>query len=146
MPYRLSPADRERFGCQEWLADVNSLAISVADLEELSERFDFNPSDWPAPFVGEITLEQAGDPDAVAAPPRWQGRALFWMLLHQNGHPVSWDEAGTVQVGLAEYRPVEVVAEGKAPSRRSTGSRRSASSTTPRSSKSSGSPKSKSTS
>lgn len=104
MSIRLCDEDRERFGCEEWL-DFDVRDISVADLGELSERFDFDPYDWPEPFFGALTLEQAGNPDAKPKPPRWQGQATVWMLLRQNGCDVSWDGAGAARIGRARSRP-----------------------------------------
>lgn len=127
MEYRLCDPDRERFGCDEWVP-YSAWAISVADLEELSARFGFEPSDWPTVLFGELTLEQAGDPDAKPVPPPWQMRAVVWQILRQNGHDVSWEDAGSVRFGLVRVRE-----EGKDPGP-STGS---ATSTTPRSKSSS---------
>lgn len=101
MAIRLCDGDRERFGCDEWL-EFSPLAISVADMEELSDRFGFDPEDWPEPFIGQLTLEQAGNPDAKPKPPRWRNHAVAWMLLRQNGHDVSWEEAGAVRLHLAK--------------------------------------------
>jgi hypothetical protein len=112
MLYRLCDEDRERFGCEEWLT-YSPYGVSVADLEELSERFDFDPSEWPTPLFGELTLEQAGDPDAKPIAPRWQMRATVWQILRQNGHDVSWEDAGSVQVLLIGVRRREE--EGKDP-------------------------------
>jgi hypothetical protein len=91
---RLCDKDRERFKVDEWL-EADWLDISIVDLEELSVRFGFDPDDWPEPFVGALTLEQAGNPDAKPKPPRWQPQAAVWMLLRQNGVDASWDDAGS---------------------------------------------------
>lgn len=136
MEYRLSDQDRERFGCAEWLP-YSPYDISVADLEDLSDRFDFDPSEWPTPLFGELTLEQAGDPTAKPVPPRWQMRATVWQILRQNGHDVSWDDAGTVRIGHVTARRIE----GKDPEP----SPGSDPSTTPPSKSSSGSRRKKST-
>lgn len=106
MLYRLCDEDRERFGCAEWLP-YSALNVNVADLEDLSERFDFDPSEWPTPLFGELTLEQAGDPDAKPVPPRWQMRAVVWQILRQNGHQISWEDAGLAHVGLMRVRREE---------------------------------------
>ncbi len=145
--YRLSDEDRKRYGTAEWL-DFSVLDISVADLEWLSERFDFEPNAWPTPFFGELTLEQAGVEGAEPVPPRWQRRALAWMLLRQNGHMVSWDEAGEVRSHRVQLRLDEAVAEtpGKDASPPSTDSPPSVPSTTKRSRSSSTSRKPRSTS
>ena len=115
MAIRLCDKDRERFGCAEWL-DWSPSAVSVADLEWLSDKFGFDPDDWPTPLVGELTLEQAGDPDAKPKPPRWRNRAWAWMLLRQNGHMVTWEEAGEVRFLLARTKtePVEESGKGEA--------------------------------
>lgn len=104
--YRLADADRERFGCAEWLP-YSVLDITIDDLEELSDRFGFDPTEWPTPYLGELTLEQAGDPDAKPVPPRWQMRAAVWQILRQNGHDVSWDDVGTVRAGQVLVRREE---------------------------------------
>jgi hypothetical protein len=104
MGIRLCDADRERFGCEEWL-DFDVRDVTVADLGELAERHGFDPYDWPEPFFGALTLDQAGDPDAKPRPPRWQGHAAVWMALRQNGCDVSWADAGTARIGRARSRP-----------------------------------------
>lgn len=101
--FRLSESDRERFGIDEWLS-FNPYAISIGDLEELSERFDFEVEDWPEPYTGRLTLEQAGDPDARPKPPRWQYHAGVWMMLRQAGRDVTWEEVGTVRFFQMESR------------------------------------------
>lgn len=145
MPFRLGETDRVKFGLDDWV-DMSVRRISVADLEELSERFDFDPSDWPDPYVGVLTLEQAGDPDAKPKAPRWRPRAVVWMLLRQNGVPVTWDEAGSVAFLEIQYRPEVEVDAGKGGSPPSSGSPASGGSTTRRSRSSSTSTKPKSTS
>lgn len=145
---RLSPCleDRVRFALPEWL-DFDLRNISVADMDELSDRYGFDPEDWPAPFLGELTLEQAGDPEAVPKPPRWRNHALCWMLLRQNGIPASWDEAATVKYmmirteSIAEPEPESPGKEATA----ATPSPRSAASTTRRSATSTASRRRKST-
>jgi hypothetical protein len=107
MRFRLCEEDRKRFGVAEWLT-FDLRAISVADLEELSERCGFDPTDWPEPWLGQLTLEQAGDPDARPKPPRWHDRASAWMLLRQNGCAASWDDAGTVRMFLVDFRGDEI--------------------------------------
>lgn len=104
MLFRLCPEDRELFGAPEWLK-FDARAISVGDLEELSDRFGFDVEDWPEPFRGQLTLEQAGDPDAVPRPPRWRNRALVWMLLRQNGVDASWEDVGRARAYLLEAHP-----------------------------------------
>lgn len=111
MQIRLCDEDQRHFGCPEWI-DFDLRNICVADLEELSERFGFDPDDWPEPLRGQLTLEQAGDPEAKPKPPRWRDRAIAWMALRQNGLPVSWDEAGAAHVLLMAKRNDEVP-EGK---------------------------------
>lgn len=106
MLFRLCTEDRTLFGCPEWLT-FDARAISIADLEELSDRFSFDVEDWPEPFRGQLTLDQAGDPNAVPRPPRWRNRALIWMLLRQNGVNVSWDDAGKAHVYLLEAHAEE---------------------------------------
>lgn len=109
MQLRLCDEDRRHFGCPEWI-EFDLRNICVADLEELSERFGFDPDDWPDPLRGQLTLEQAGDPEAKPKPPRWRDRAIAWMALRQNGFPVSWDEAGAAHVLLMAKRDDEVEA------------------------------------
>lgn len=143
MEFQLCPEDRALFGCGEWLpCDIR--AISVADLEELSERFAFDPEDWPEPFSGQLTLEQAGDPDAKPKPPRWRNRALIWMILRQNGCDVSWEDVGKARAYLIQARHDEVpeLAPGKEPTEE-TPSPPSESSTTRRSKSSTGTSRSK---
>jgi len=103
---RLCEEDQKHFGCPEWL-DFDLRNVTVADMEELSERFGFDPDDWPEPFYGQLTLEQAGDPDAKPKPPRWQGRAVAWLALRQNGFPVLWDEAGAAHYMLIQTRRID---------------------------------------
>lgn len=99
MAIRLCDEDRERLGTPESL-EFDLRAISVGDMEFLSERFGFDPEDWPEPFVGQLTFEQAGDPDAKPKPPPWRNHAFCWMLLRQNGIDVSWEAAATVRYFL----------------------------------------------
>lgn len=102
--------DRQRWDLPEFL-EFDPRDIATADLEELSERFAFDMNDWPVVLFGELTLEQAGDPNAVPVPPRWQTRALVWMCLRQNGRMVSWDEAGEARSTWLRFKSA-----GKAPS------------------------------
>jgi hypothetical protein len=99
MRFQLCEQDRAHFGAPEWL-EFDLRNLSVADMTFLSERFGFDPDDWPTPFMGELTLEQAGDPDAVPKPPRWRNHALCWMLLRQNGVKATWDDAAEVHYML----------------------------------------------
>lgn len=99
---QLGDRDRERLGCGEAL-DFDLMEISIADLEELSERFGFEPEDWPTPLIGEIPFEQAGSPDAKPVRPRWQTRAVVWLALHQSGHDATWDEAGKVAYNRVRF-------------------------------------------
>lgn len=103
MEFRLRDEDRERLGGPEWLP-WSPMAVTINDLDELVDRFDFDPDDWPTPFFGELTLEQAGDPEAQPKSPRWQRRAAVWMALRQNGIDVSWDDVGTVRIFQVESR------------------------------------------
>lgn len=150
MPFRLGDKDRARYGLPEWI-DYSPYSITLADIQELSERFDFDATDWPDPYLGQITLEQAGDPDAKAKPPKWRNWAWAWMLLRQNGVDASWADAGTVFFYEIQFKPADAAAPsdvepGKDASPPSTASRSSGSSTTRRSSTSTASRKSKSTS
>jgi hypothetical protein len=132
--------DRQRWDLPEWV-EFDPRDIATADLEDLSERFAFDMRDWPTVLFGELTLEQAGDPDAVPAPPKWQTRALVWMALRQNGRMVSWDEAGEARGTWLRFKSV-----GKAQSQSPDTSKPSdepASSTTRRSRSSSATRKSK---
>lgn len=109
MKIRVGERDQKHFGVAEVL-EFDPRAITVAELEELSERFGFDPNDWPDPLIGELTLEQAGDPDAKPTPPRWRNHAYAWMLLRQNGCDVTWDEAGHFR-----FFEIEILAEDEAP-------------------------------
>lgn len=100
--------DRQRWDLPE-VAEFDPRDITVADLEELSDRLGFDMRDWPDVLFGELTLEQAGDPDAKPVPPKWQPRAVVWMALRQNGRMVSWDEAGEARTSWLRY----VASEGK---------------------------------
>lgn len=140
MPFRLGDTDRAKFDLDDWL-DYDVRRISVADLEELSERYDFDPTDWPDPLLGALTLEQAGDPDAKPKPPRWRNRAIVWMLLRQNGVQATWEQAGEAFFTEIMYRAPEEAEVGKGESPPSTGSPPSGGSTTRRSRSSSASVK-----
>lgn len=132
MPYiSFGEKDRARWGLDEWL-EFDPRDITIGDLQELSERFEFDHTDWPSPYFGEIPLEQAGSPDAQRVAPKWQIQATAWMCLRQNNIPVSWDEAGAIQAGWMRWRTGadEVESPGKDDSPGTT-SRRSAASTTP---------------
>lgn len=109
---RLCDEDRERFSLPEW-CEFDLRNISLADMDELSARYEFDPDDWPEPFLGQLTLEQAGDPDAVAKPPRWRNHAFCWMLLRQNGVRASWDEAAEVHYMLVQTKVDEPESPGK---------------------------------
>lgn len=113
MKVRLCDKDRELFGCEEWL-EWSPADISIDDLDELAGRFGFDPEEWPEPFFGQLTLEQAGDPEAKPKPPPWRSRAVIWMMLRQNGHPVSWEETGKAHPFLAQADVTDVT-PGKAP-------------------------------
>jgi hypothetical protein len=93
---RLDPRDAERLGCEPVIKFVMG-DVTVAEVEELSDRFEFDPYDWPHPFLGEIAFEDAGNPDAKAKAPRWQQRAVVWLTLRQAGLEVSWEQAGGVR-------------------------------------------------
>jgi hypothetical protein len=95
MRFQLCEADQKRFGLGEWLS-FDLRAITLKDMTWLSDKFGFDPEDWPNPWLGELTLEQAGDPDAVPKPPKWRNQAMCWMLLRQNGVDASWDDAAEV--------------------------------------------------
>lgn len=137
MPYiSLGEKDRARLGVvDEWL-EFHPGDITIRDLGELADRFDFDHMDWPEPFFGEVPFDRAGGPDARPVAPRWQLQATVWMGLRQNNFPVSWDELGDVQAGWVRIRaekPGESSGKDDAatPARRS---RKPASSTTRRSS------------
>ena len=135
MRVRLGDEDRERFGLPEWCSfDLRN--ISLAELGELSERFGFDPNDWPDPLIGELTLEQAGDPDAVPKPPPWRNQATMWLVLRQNGADVSWDDAAQTRPLMATWQQDPEPERGKDDTADPV-SPSSATSTTPRSSTSS---------
>lgn len=96
MRLRLDPRDAERLGCEQVTQFVLG-DVTVAEVEELAERFSFDPYDWPHPFLGEIAFEDAGNPDAKPRTPRWQQRAAVWLTLRQAGVEASWELAGTVR-------------------------------------------------
>ena len=146
MRFQICEADQKRFGAPEWL-EYDARDITVADLNYLSERFGFDPNDWPEPFQGQLTLEQAGDPDAQPKPPPWRNQAMCWMLLRQTGFPVSWDEAADMHFfRLRVDLPDEVLAEmGKGPTTPARRSAPSGASTTRRSGTSTASRRKKST-
>jgi hypothetical protein len=112
MRLQVPDVDQTEFGVPEVL-EFDLWSISVDDLDELSERFGFDPMDWPDPFVGEVTLEQAGDPDAQPKPPKWRSRALVWMALRQNGFDVSWEAAGKARAFRWRPLPEPEVERGK---------------------------------
>lgn len=141
--FSIPESDQREFGAPAVL-DWNPLDITVEDLEELSERFGFDPSDWPVPLNGELTLEQAGDPDAVPKPPKWRNRALIWTTLRQNGIDVSWERAGKGHFYLWRRVADDEVTPGK-DSTEETPSLPSDVSTTRRSTTSTGSRRRKST-
>lgn len=97
MQIRLCDEDRKAFGVDEEWLDFDLVDISVDDLDLLAERYNFDPMDWPTPFLGELTFEQAGDENATPKPPRWQSRVAPWMLLRQAGKDVSLEDAGKVR-------------------------------------------------
>jgi hypothetical protein len=137
---RLCDEDRETFGCPEWLEPVSPHDISLNDLDELAQRFNFDPNDWPEPFNGQLTLEQAGVEGARPKPPPWRMRALVWMLLRQNGIAVSWEDVGKAHpLSMTTDRADPSPGKGRAQSPNS------ATSTTPRSRTSSASRKKPST-
>ncbi len=136
MKIRLCDKDRELFGCDEWL-EWSVLDISINDLDELAGRFGFDVEDWPDPFYGQLTLEQAGVEGAKPKPPPWRPLAMVWMLLRQNGINVSWEDAGRARPMLMRTDASPDASPGKAPapsppsessttrrSRTSTGSRK----------------------
>lgn len=101
MRLRLSEKDAERLGCEQILP-FDTSEVSVGDVEELAERFGFDPYDWPQPFLGEIALENAGE-GAEPTPPKWQRRAVVWLALRQADRDVTWDVAGSVKVAGVAY-------------------------------------------
>lgn len=110
---KLSDADRQRFDCKEWLP-VELADASITDVEELSDRFGFDPiDDWPEAMRGTISLEDAGQGEDKRKRPKWYMRALVWMALHQNGHDVSWDDAGLVQFLRLDFKSDDPVEPGK---------------------------------
>lgn len=144
MRFQICEADQKLFGAAE-LLEFDIRAISINDLDELATRFGFDPDAWPDPFIGELTLDQAGVPDAQPKPPTWQIRSMVWMALRQNGITVSWEDAGQARPLLWKRLPdPDGVPRGKEPTEDQT-SAPSGASTTRRSSTSSGSRRRKST-
>lgn len=132
MRVRLGDEDRKRYELPEWCGfDLRD--ITLVDLNELSERFGFDPNDWPDPFMGEITLDQAGDPDAKPKPPPWRNQALMWMILRQNGCDVTWEQAAHTKPMMAIWESDPEPERGK-DSTAEPASPKLATSTTPRSS------------
>jgi len=124
---RFPDEDRERWNLPEWV-DYSPSDITIADLEDLSERFDFELAEWPDVYFGQIPFEAAGQEDAKPVAPKWQARAALWMALHQGGAQVSWEDAGTVRLGRCQSRQD---APGKEPETDETLSDPSDASTTP---------------
>ena len=125
---RFPDEDRERWSLPEWV-DWDPLDIALVDLEELSERFEFELIDWPEVFYGRIPFEQAGREDAQRVAPKWQARAAMWMALHRAGVQASWEDAGTIRLGRTFSRQDE--SPGKAPETDEKPSDPSGASTTP---------------
>lgn len=96
MRIRLDPRDAERLGCEQILP-FDLVDVTVADVEELATRFEFDPYDWPIPFIGEVAFADAGNPDAVPHRPPWQQRTVVWLALRQVGLVVTWEQAGSVR-------------------------------------------------
>jgi len=127
-------ADRERYGLPEW-CELDLRNVTVGELTELSVRFEFNPSDWPEVLQGQLTLEQAGNPDAVPVPPAWRNSVVAWLLLRQNGlGDASIEDAADVHLFLLDYESAEPAVRGKGRSLPAKKSAPSAASTTRRSS------------
>lgn len=112
--FRLGDADRERFGCPEWLP-VDLTACTIAEVTELSDRFGFELEDWPDALFGEVPFEFAGEPDADKhrRKPRWWLSAYTWFGLHQAGIDASWDDVGKIAILQIGHRDDE--SPGKAP-------------------------------
>ncbi len=102
MKVRPCEADRQRFGLPEW-CELDFRNVTVGEMTELANRFGFDQNDWPEVLQGQLTLEQAGNPDAVPKPPTWRNLLVAWLLLHQNGVDASWEDAGDVHMFLLEY-------------------------------------------
>ena len=110
MRLRLSAADRERFGCPEFLpAPLNSVTVREAiELQKLG---------YPTPgaLAGALRVDTDGAPDYGA----WA--ALVWLALRRGGvecDPATLDfDVVTLEV-LPDEEPVEPkVAPGKVPAR-----------------------------
>lgn len=107
MRLRLDEDDAKMLGCERILP-LDLSAIAIADLDELSERFDFDPEDWPTPLVGEIAFADAGNPDAKPKKPRWQKQAAVWVAVRCSGVEITWEQAGRVQALKTMYLADEV--------------------------------------
>lgn len=102
MRLRLDEDDAKKLGCENILP-LDLAAIALADLEELAERYDFDPEDWPHPLVGEVAFEDAGNPEAKRKKPRWQKQAAVWIAVRASGVDVTWEQVGKVQAMKTLY-------------------------------------------
>lgn len=107
MRIRLDEDDAKTLGCEQILP-LDLAAIAIADLDELAERFEFDPEDWPHPLVGEIAFADAGNPDAKPKKPRWQKQAAVWIAVRASGVDITWAQAGRVQAMKTLYLADEV--------------------------------------
>ena len=117
MKVRPCEADRQRFNLPEW-CEIDFRNVTVGEMTDLSTRFGFDQNDWPEVLQGQLTLEQAGDPDAVPKAPPWRNLLVAWLLLRQNGVEASWEDAEHVHMFLLEYdlptpEPVASVGKGQ---------------------------------
>jgi hypothetical protein len=109
----MDPRDAERFGCAESLP-LDLTEITIADMNELADRFDFEPETFPPCLFGQRVETDAGV--TFKAPP-WQRWALVWLALRLNGFEVTWAEAGKARAGrlrwfVGDDEPVEGATDG----------------------------------
>lgn len=112
---RLDPADRERFGCDEWLP-VDPQTVKVREAIQLQELGFDTPADWR----GALRGEEATRPDGSTY--RRAGKAtvpamlgLVWLALSRNGHQVGLD-ALDFDFDAVELAADESGEQGKDPS------------------------------
>lgn len=96
---RLSDADRERYGCEEWL-DADAASVSVREAMALQPLGFTSPTDWRQALRGDV-VEEDGKPvlRPDGQPLRRQGRqypaallGLVWLALKRSGVQVGLDD------------------------------------------------------
>lgn len=96
---RLSDADRERFGCAEWL-ELDQNVLSLEEAEQLDDA-GIDALRWDRPAEGLV--DDAGNPRVSA-----RGvRVAVWLALNRNGSKVSLAELEAVNFRQIAYRRPE---------------------------------------